>query len=126
MTVRATNLTSQRLPDPKWPEAQARVTACKYQFARLNTLTLGIPTDSNPFLITFSYHVQGKTYTSQFTSPTYLEQDHLFSVSYNPLRPQQNTKSGSSPTTRTPLFAIAVVVSILLCVAYLVALRGCN
>ena len=113
-------------PPPAWLETQAEVTACKYQFARMNTLTLGIPTDKNQFLITFSYYAHGKTYTDQFTSPTYMEQGGTFPVSYNPLAPQQNTKSASSPITGTPLFAIGVAGSVLLSVIYFAFMRGCN
>ncbi|WP_213805953.1 hypothetical protein [Granulicella sp. dw_53] len=113
-------------PRRPWLETEARVTSCEYQFARMNTLTLGIPTNTNPFLITFTYYAHAKTYTDQFTSPTYLEQGALFPISYNPLAPQQNNKSTNSPATRTPLFAIAVAGSILLSVLYLATLRGCN
>jgi hypothetical protein len=111
---------------PLWLETQAQVTACKYQFTRMNTLTLGIPPDKNRFLITFTYYAHGKSYTDEFTSPTYLEQGETFLVSYNPLAPQQNTKSSSSPVTKTPLFAIGVAGSVLLSLLYLGMMRGCN
>ena len=113
--------------DPPWLETQARVTACKYQFARMNTLTLGIPADKNQFLITFAYYAHGKTYTAEFSSPTYLEQGQTFPVSYNPLVPQQNTKSSSSPpSNRAPLFAMGVIGSVLLSLLYLGMMHGCN
>jgi hypothetical protein len=113
-------------PPPAWLETQAEVTACKYQFARMNTLTLGIPTDKNQFLITFTYYAHGKNYTDQFTSPTYMQQGRAFSISYNPLAPQQNSKSVSSPATGTSLFAIGVAGSVVLSVVYFAFLRGCN
>ena len=112
--------------NPSWLETQATVTACKYQFARLHTLTLGIPTEDGSFLIAFSYYAHGKTYTDEFTSPAYLEQGSTFPVSYNPLAPQQNTKSASHSPTRAPLFTIAVAGSIILSVLYLAFLHGCN
>jgi UDP-N-acetylglucosamine pyrophosphorylase len=112
--------------DQYWVKTQARVICCKYQFARMNTLTLGIPTDANPFLITFTYSAQGKTYTDRFTSPTYIQQGETFSLSYNPLDPQQNTKTASSPPGRGSLFAVAVVGSVILSIVYLAWMRGCN
>ena len=111
---------------PPWLETQATVIACRYQFARLHTLTLGIPTDDGSFLIAFNYSVHGKTYTDEFTSPTYLEQGSTFPISCNPLAPRQNTRSTSHSSTRAPLFATAVAGSILLSVLYLAFLHGCN
>jgi hypothetical protein len=119
-------MTAKHNTAPPWLETHARVTACKYQFARLNTLTLGIAADPNQFLISFTYYAHAKTYTGQFTSPTYLAQDALFPITYNPLAPQQNSKSASSPTTRTPLFAIGIAGSVVLSLLYLTFLRGCN
>jgi len=113
-------------PQPPWLETQARVTACKYQFARMNTLTLGVATDPNQFLISFTYYAHAKTYTGHFTSPIYLEQGALFPITYNPLDPQQNSKSASSPITRTPLFAIGIAGSVVLSLLWLVWLRGCH
>jgi len=109
-----------------WLETEAQVTACKYQFARMNTLTFGISTDRGPFLITFSYYAHGRSYTDEFTSPTYMEQGSLFPVTYNPLAPQQNSKSAAVSTASTPLFAIGIAGSVVLSLLYLVWLRGCG
>jgi hypothetical protein len=113
---------------PPWLETEAKVTACKYGPSRMNTLTLGIPTDKNHFLITFTYHVHGhgQTYTDEFTSPTYLEQGATFPITYNPLAPQQNNRSAATPITKTPLFAIGIAGSIILSVVWLALMRGCN
>jgi hypothetical protein len=92
----------------------------------MNTLTLGIPTDKNHFLITFTYRAHGKTYTDEFTSPTYLEQGAIFSISYNPVDPQQNSKYAATPTISTPLFAIGIAGSIILSLIWLVLMHGCN
>lgn len=119
-------MTTGSAAKPPWINTQATVTACKYQFARMNTLTLGIPTDADPFLITFVYYARGKTYTDRFTSPTYLEQGQTFLLSYNPLDPQQNTKAASSPPSRSSLFAIAVAGSVILSVIYFAWMRGCH
>jgi hypothetical protein len=92
----------------------------------MNTLTLGIPADSNRFLISFTYYAHGKTYSDEFTSPTYLEQGATFPISYNPLAPQQNSKSASTRTGRAPLFALGIAGSILLSLLYLSMMHGCN
>jgi len=119
-------VTNLPTPKPPWLETQASVTGCTYQFARMNTLTLGIATDNNQFLITFTYRAHGQTYTDRFTSPTYLEQGATFPVSYNPLDPQQNTKSASASASNPPLFALGVAGSIILSVVWLAWMRGCN
>lgn len=111
---------------PPWVETEAKVTACHYEFARMNTLTFGIPTDSNQFLISFTYYAHGKTFGDQFTSPVAIEQGETFPISYNPLKPQQNTKSASASTSRTTLFALGIAGSILLSLLYLAMMHGCN
>jgi hypothetical protein len=114
-------------PSPPWLETQASVTACKYLFSRMNTLSLGVPADRNQFLISFTYYAHAKSYSGQFTSPTYLEQDARFPISYNPLNPQENSKSAaSSPAGRIPLFAVGIAGSVILSLLYLAFLRGCN
>ena len=114
-------------PDSKqpWLETEAKVTSCKYEAGAGQALAFGIPA-SKHFLITFSYYAHGKTYTGEFISPIYLEQGATFPTSYNPLAPEQNSKSSTTPTTRTPLFVIGIAGSITLSLLWLVFLRGCN
>ena len=52
-----------------WLATQAEVTDCHYEFARMNTLTLGIAPDSYRFLISFTYYAHAKTFSGKFTSP---------------------------------------------------------
>ncbi len=112
-------------PTPPWLETTAEVIACKYEFGAGQALAFGIPR-SKHFLITFTYYAHGKTFTDEFTSRTYLEQGRTFILSYNPLNPQQNTKSSSSPAGRMPLFAIGIAGSVILSLIWLGMLRGCN
>jgi hypothetical protein len=112
--------------DPPWLETTARVTSCKYRFARMNALTLGIPTDRNRFLIGYTYYAHGRDFTGEFTSPTYIEQGHSFILSYNPLNPQQNSKSTAPFAGRGPLFALGIAGSVILSLLYFAMLRGCN
>jgi hypothetical protein len=110
---------------PSWLDTQAEVVTCKYESGAGQVLAFGIPT-SKHFLITFTYYAHGKAYTDEFTSPTYLEQGATFSVAYNPLTPQENSKSVSTRTTRTPLFAIGIAGSVILSLIWLTLMRGCN
>ena len=48
-----------------WLETQAEVTACRYEFARMNTLSLGIATSRNQFIISFSYYAHAKTFCDE-------------------------------------------------------------
>lgn len=110
---------------PLWQQTTAHVTSCTYRFSRMNTLTLGIPTDKNSFVIGFTYDVGGKSYSGEFTSPTYIEQGHTFSIGYDPLHPEQNTKLSESPS-KVMLFGIGIAGSIVLSLLYLGMMRGCN
>lgn len=111
--------------EPSWLETTARVIACKYEFGAERALAFGIPT-SKHFLITFTYYAHGKTYTDEFTSRTYLEQGKTFTVTYNPVAPQQNSKSAVTPATKTPLFAIGIIGSVILSLIWFAMMRGCN
>ncbi|MEO6982501.1 MAG: hypothetical protein ABI072_05240 [Edaphobacter sp.] len=110
---------------PPWLETHARVTTCEYDAGAGQALAFGIPS-SKHFRITFTYYAHGQTYTDQFTSPTYLEQDATFTITYNPLAPRQNSKSAAEPITKTPLFAIGIAGSIILSLLWLAILRGCH
>jgi hypothetical protein len=108
-----------------WLETQARVTACKYEFGAGQALAFGIPR-SKHFLITFSYYAHGEAFTGEFTSSTYIEQGKEFPITYNPLAPQQNSKSAATPTTKTPLFVIGIAGSVILSLLWFSIMRGCN
>jgi hypothetical protein len=112
-------------PEPPWLETTAQVTACKYEFGAGQALAFGIPT-SKHFLITFSYYAHGKTFTGEFSSAAYLEQGKTFTITYNPLAPQQNSKSATTPITKTPLFAIGIMGSIVISLVWLAMMRGCH
>lgn len=112
-------------PEPPWLETMAIVTSCKYEFGGMRALAFGIPDDKH-FLIGFSYHAHGKDFTGEFISLVALEQGHNFPIRYNPLIPQQNTKSAALPTARTPLFAIGIAGSVILSLLYLTMLHGCH
>ena len=110
---------------PPWLDTHATVIACKYESGAGRALAFGIPT-SKHFRITFTYYAHGQTYTDEFSSPTYLEQGETFRITYNPLAPQQNSKSAAEPITKTPLFAIGIAGSVILSLIWLAMMRGCN
>ncbi|MGB6132907.1 MAG: hypothetical protein WBD32_00190 [Acidobacteriaceae bacterium] len=128
MAAKTAELTDSTVP---WLETQAEVTSCRYQFARLNTLTLGIATNSNRFLIAFTYYAHARTFSSEFISPVAMEQGKGFPVFYNPLNPQENRQSesesaGSGLTGGTPLFALGIAASLVISLLYLAMIHGCN
>lgn len=112
-------------PKPPWLETMAEVTACKYEFGAGQALAFGIPS-SKRFRISFTYYAHGKTCTGEFSSRTYMEQGKTFTITYNPLNPEENSKSAATPLLRTPLFAIGVMGSIILSLLWLAILRGCS
>jgi hypothetical protein len=129
--MKATNSIASTLAQPfdasvPWLETQAKVTACRYEFARMNTLTLGIATRPNQFIVSFSYYAHAKTFCDEFTSPVAMGNGETFPVFYNPLNPQQNSRSESAPSNRVPLFAYGVAGSIVISLLYLGMMGGCQ
>ena len=108
-----------------WLETQAEVTACRYEFARMKTLSLGITTSPNHFIVSFSYYAHAKTFCDKFTSPVAMEKGETFPVFYNPLNPQQNNPSEHPPASRMPLFAVGIAGSIVISLLYLAMMIGC-
>jgi hypothetical protein len=111
---------------PHWLETQARVTGCRYEFARLNTLTFGIPPRNNRFLISFSYYAHAKSYNDEFSSPVAMDTGQAFTVCYNPRHPAENSKSTTSPGQRSPLLALGIIGSVVLSLMYLGMIYGCG
>ena len=114
-----------------WLETEAQVTDCHYEFARMNTLTLGIAPDSYRFLISFTYYAHAKTFSGEFTSPVAMLEGATFPVFYNPLKPQENRRTesgaaGSGMTGRNPLFAIGIAGSVVISLLYLAMMQSCN
>jgi len=114
-------------PAPPWIETEATVTSCRFQFARLNTFTLGIQTGEK-FRIAFDYYAHGRLYSDEFQSPVAIPQNERIAVSYNPLHPEQNSRTSgpSASSTRSPLIAIGIMGSIVLSLLWLGMMRACN
>ncbi len=134
--LKTSNPTTAKIREPfepavPWLETQAEVISCHYEFARMNTFTLGISPDSNRFSISFTYYAHAKTYSGDFTSPVSMVQGKTFPVFYNPLKPQDNSRSQSGATESgssggRPLYAIGIAGSIVISLLYLAMMQGCN
>jgi len=109
-----------------WLETQAEVTACRYEFARMNTFSLGIATSSNQYMISFTYYAHAKTFCDEFASPVAMGKGETFPVFYNPLDPKQNSRSEAAPTSRVPPLAYGVAGSIVISLLYLAMMGGCQ
>ena len=112
---------------PAWIAIEGTVTSCRYQFARMSTFTLGIQMQDK-FRITFDYYAHGRLYSDEFQSPIAIPQNERIPVSYNPLAPEQNSRgrSQSSSTGRGSLIGFGIAGSVVLSLAWLLVLRGCN
>jgi hypothetical protein len=130
--IKSPNFIASKIAQPlnssvPWLETQAEVTACHYEFARMNTLSLGIATKPNQFIISFAYYAHATTFNDEFSSPVAMEQGEIFPIFYNPLNPQQNrqSESASPSTSRAPLFALGIAGSIVISLLYLAMMNGC-
>jgi hypothetical protein len=92
----------------------------------MNTLTLGVGTGDR-FRITFDYYAHGRLYSGEFQSPVAIPQNEKISLRYNPLNPEQNSRSRDElESGRSPIYVVGIVGSILLSVAWLAIIRGCR
>ena len=112
---------------PAWIETEATVTSCRFQFARMNTFTLGIQTGEK-FRIAFDYYAHGRLYSDEFQSAVAIPQNERIPVAYNPLRPEQNSRTSGSEASpaRSPLIGLGIVGSIVLSLVWLAVLRSCS
>ncbi len=115
-------------PDPAsapWPKAMATVTACTYTSGVGPAMAFGLPT-SRHFLIAYNYFVDDTLHTGEFTAKKAIPQGTLFPIAYNPDAPHENEKSTSLPTSRSPIFVVGIVGSVILSLAWLLILRSCQ
>ena len=110
-----------------WIATEATVTSCRFQFARMNTFTLGIQTQDK-FRITFDYYAHGQLYSDEFQSPVAIAQNERIPVRYNPLNPRQNNRGLASAASggKGSLVGFGIAGSIVLSLAWLLVLRGCT
>src|SRR5580698_3625385 len=97
-------------PVEPWIATEATVTSCHFQFVSMNTFTLGIQTGEK-FLIAFDYYAHGRLYSDEFQSPVAIAQNERITIAYNPLRPEQNSRTSGpdASSSRNPLVAIGII-----------------
>jgi hypothetical protein len=124
MTARQTF--AAQSPEQSWIEAEATVTSCRFQFARMNTFTLGIQTGEK-FRIAFDYYAHGRLYSDEFQSAVAIPQNGKIPITYNPLHPEQNSRTSgpNASPARSPLIAFGVLGSVVLSLLWLAVMRGC-
>ena len=117
--------------EPPWIETEATVTTCSYQFAGLSNLAFGFSTQEK-FRIAFDYYARFngsvRLYSDEFQSPVAIPQNQRIAIAYNPLHPEQNSRTsgfGARPA-RSPLIAIGILGSAALSLLWLAILRGCR
>ena len=112
---------------PAWIATEATVTTCRYQSPGLSTLAFGFQT-TQKFRITFDYYAHGRLYSGEFQSPVPILQNERIPITYNPLDPQQNSRSliPNPTSTRPPVIAIGIAGSIVLSLLWLSVLRSCH
>jgi len=110
----------------RWMETEATVTGCRYEFARMNTLTFGIAANNNQFLVAFNYYAHGKSYNDEFASRAAMDKGETFRLFYNPMEPRENSTSAGASSRRSPLFALGVAGSVVLTLLYLGMIYGCS
>jgi hypothetical protein len=114
--------------EPLWISTQATVTTCRFQSPALTTLIIGVNTNER-FRITFDYYAHGRLYSDEFQSPVAIPQNETFAITYNPLNPQQNSRTWHSVPSRgggPPLFLIGIAGSVVLSLIWLAMLRSCS
>jgi hypothetical protein len=116
-----------RESDEPWITTEATVTSCRFQFARMNTFTLGIQTGEK-FRIAFDYYAHGRLYSDEFQSPVAIAQNERIPITYNPLHPEQNSRTSgpNASPSRNPLIGLGILGSIVLSLLWLAAMRSCN
>lgn len=118
---------SKESPAEPWIATEATVTGCRYQFAGLGNLAFGFSTQKK-FRIGFDYYAHGRRYCGEFQSAVAIAQNERIAITYNPLRPAENSRAcgGGARLARSPLIAIGVAGSLLLSLLWLAMMRGCG
>jgi hypothetical protein len=118
--------TTTKEPSAPWIATEATITACAYQSRGLSTLAFGFQTDKR-FRIAFDYYAHGRPYSGEFQSPTAIPQNARIPISYNPLHPEQNSRTSGSNANpnRSPILVIGITGSIVLSLLWLTLMRGC-
>ena len=121
---------SPQLPDtnPDWPEAIATVLECRYDVRAGRALAFGLPSDKH-FRIRYNYFASGDHHTGEFYSAKAIPQNTLFPIHYNPDLPHDHTHANETAPALNPrrtTFAVGIIGSIVLSLAWLFILHSCH
>ena len=108
-----------------WPEAMAEVFECRYDARVGRAMAFGLTTKKH-FRITYNYLVEGELHTGECFSEKAMPQGTLFPIRYDPDVPRQHRTGFDGRPVRVPLLAIGVAGSLVLSLAWLLILHGCN
>jgi hypothetical protein len=110
-----------------WLSTEGTVTSCRYQFAGLGNLAFGFSTQKK-FRIAFDYYAHGKLYSDEFQSEVAVPQNERIALTYNPLHPQENSRTSGPHASagRSPIVALALAGSVILTLLWLVLIHGCD
>jgi len=122
--AKAANHTPKGKPKPIWMETEGSVTECQSEFIEIDAFHPGRANEANKFTVSFTYYAHARTYYDRFTSTEVKAQGECFSVFYNALDPNQNTKSVSESENRSALSVIGIAAYILISVLSLLMARG--
>ena len=73
-----------------WLETEAEVTDCTFARQSYEIDGAGMDTDLTHYVVTFTYKVNGTTYSGVLSSPVQVEPGDTFLLRYNPADPKEN------------------------------------
>ena len=74
-----------------WLETEAEVTDCTFARQSYEIDGAGMDTDLAHYVVTFTYRVNGTTYSGELSSPVQVEPGDTFLLRYNPADPNPLT-----------------------------------
>jgi hypothetical protein len=73
-----------------WLETEAEVTDCTFARQSYEIDAAGMDTDLAHYVVTFTYKVNGTTYSGVLSSPAEVQPHDTFAIHYNPADPKEN------------------------------------
>ncbi len=118
-------MTSPGSAPSDWPETLATVLTCTYETRAGRALAFGLPS-SKHFHITYNYWANNELHTADSYTEKPIPQGSLFPIRYNPEEPHKSHHAGNQPPPRAPLLAVGIAGSVVLSLAWLLFLHGCQ
>jgi hypothetical protein len=122
-------VTEQTVTEQPWIATEATITTCRYQSSGLSTLAFGFQAGEK-FRIAFDYYAHGRLYSDEFQSPIAIPQNQHIPITYNPIHPEQNSRTHRSgtalKTSRQPILIVGIIGSIVLSLLWIAVLHSCH